>query len=152
MFVHYETVVSMALAEVEQGLDQLRTHLGSWADVAYRQGEELRARVGPGAGGVAKEVRLEIGSPEIHRSGLIYPVRWSATGAGLLFPRLTAELLLSHVGPDQTTITLDGTYEPPLGPLGKVVDRVLLSRVADSTVKAWIDRLAQALTADHTVS
>jgi len=148
MFVHYETEVSLPMADVEHRLDELRSDLGSWADVAYREGEELRARVGPGAGSVAKEVRLEIGTAEIHRSGLIYPVGWTATGAERLFPRLSAELRISHVGLQRTKITLDGTYEPPLGPLGRVVDRVLLRGVAESTVKAWIERMAAALTAE----
>jgi hypothetical protein len=34
-----------------------------------------------------------------------------------------------------------------LGPLGKVIDRALLRRVAEATVRAWTDRLAEALTA-----
>jgi hypothetical protein len=117
------------------------------ADVAYRDGEELRARVGPGAGALAKEVRLVLGPPEVHRSGLLYPLSWSAVGSENLFPRLTADLLVSHVGHDRTRITVDGTYQPPLGPLGKVIDRALLRRVAEATVRAWTDRLAEALTA-----
>jgi hypothetical protein len=36
--------------------------------------------------------------------------------------------------------------------LGRVVDRVMLRKVADSTVKSWMDRLAQALTSDYPVS
>jgi hypothetical protein len=152
MFVHYDTEVPIPMAEVEHRLDLLRSDLASWADIAYREGEELRTRVGPGGGSVAKEVRLEIGSAEIHRSGLIYPLKWSATGAELLFPRLSAELILSHVGRDQTRITLDGTYQPPLGSLGKVVDRVLLRKVAESTVKTWVDHLAASLITQHTVS
>jgi hypothetical protein len=150
MFVHYETEVHLPMAAVERGLETLRSQLVTMADVAYREGEELRTRVGPGA--VAKEVRLDIGTPEIHRSGLIYPVKWSAVGSEVLFPRLTAELIVSHDGPDRTRINMDGTYQPPLGQLGKVVDRVLLRRVAESTVKAWIDRLAESLTAGRVVS
>ncbi len=122
------------------------------ADVAYREGEELRARVGPGAGKLAKEVRLEIGAPEIHRFGLVYPVSWSAVGSETLFPRLNADLIVSHIGPDQTRIIMDGTYQPPLGPLGKVVDRVLLRRVAESTVKTWVDRLADSIAAGQPIT
>jgi hypothetical protein len=96
---------------------------------------------------VAKEVRLVIGAPEIHKSGLFYPVRWSAIGSENLFPRLTADLILSHVGHDRTRVVLEGTYQPPLGALGKVMDRALLRRVADSTVRAWTERLAESLAA-----
>ncbi|MET0565075.1 MAG: hypothetical protein ABW021_01350 [Acidimicrobiia bacterium] len=152
MFVHYETEVSLPLPEVQRGLDSVRSELRTMADVAYREGEELRARVGPGAGKIAKEVRLEIGPPEIHRSGLVYPVSWSAVGSETLFPRLNADLIVSHIGPDQTRIIMDGTYQPPLGPLGKVVDRVLLRRVAESTVKTWVDRLADSIAAGQPIT
>lgn len=152
MFVSYRAEVPLPMAEVEHRLDDIRRDLGSWADVAYRDGEELRARVGPSPGSIAKEVRLEIGAAEIHRAGLVYPISWSATGAEVLFPRLEADLTLSHVGAGTTAIVLDGTYEPPLGPLGRVADRVLLRRVAESTVKAWIDHLAEAIAAGHTVN
>ncbi|HEU4916499.1 MAG TPA: hypothetical protein VFV13_08035 [Acidimicrobiia bacterium] len=147
MFVRHESEVALPLSEVERRIDVVRSDLGSMANVAYREGEELRARVGPGAGAVAKEVRLVIGTPEIHRSGLIYPVSWSAIGSENLFPHLTADLILSHVGHDRTRIVLDGTYQPPLGPLGKVMDRALLRHVAESTVRTWTDRLAESLVA-----
>ena len=152
MFVHYETEVPLPLPDVQRGLDSLQSQLRTLADVAYREGEELRARVGPGAGTLAKEVRLEIGAPEIHRSGLVYPVSWIAVGAEMLFPRLNADLIVSHAGPDQTRIIMDGTYQPPLGPLGRVVDRVLLRRVAESTVKTWVDRLAESIAARQTIT
>ncbi len=145
MFVHYETEVPLSMPAVERGLDGFGTRLGALADLAYREGEELRSRVGPGSGNLAKEVRLEIGAPEIHRRGLIYAVSWSAVGAEMLFPRLNAELIISHLGQNRTRIVMDGTYQPPLGQFGRVVDRVILRRVAESTVKSWVDRLAESL-------
>jgi hypothetical protein len=152
MFVHYETEVHLSMPAVERGMETVGTQLGALADLAYREGEELRSRVGPGPGNLAKEVRLEIGAPQIHRTGLIYPMTWSAVGAEMLFPRLNADLVVSHIGSDRTRIVLDGTYQPPLGSLGKVVDRILLRRVAESTVKSWVDRLADSLAAGHPVS
>jgi hypothetical protein len=147
MFVGYFTEVPLPLGEVEKRLAELSGQLGPWADVAYRDGEDLRARVGPSHGAIAKEVHLRVGAVEVHRSGLVYPISWSATGAGVLFPSLNAYLTLSHVGSDQTRISLEGTYDPPLGSLGRVVDRVVLRKVAESTVKAWVDRLATAISA-----
>ena len=47
---------------------------------AYRKGEELRSRVGPG-GLLAKEVVVAIGEPKMSRRGVVIPVRWRATGA-----------------------------------------------------------------------
>lgn len=144
MFVHYSTSVDVGLGEVERRLDDLRSHMEQWAHIAYRAGEEMKARVGP-TGAVAKSVNLEVGRPEIHRRGVVYPVRWSANGAGALFPDLRAELVLSKLGPDHTSITLDGTYEPPLGAVGRFLDRTVMSRVAEATVRNWVDRLAEAI-------
>lgn len=148
MFVHYETLVRVPLGVVEQRLNAINGDLDEWAGIAYREGESLRARVGPHVDGLAKEVRLEIGAHEIHRKGLVYPIRWVATGASSLFPTMTADLVLSHVGRTQTKLTFEGTYEPPMGPLGRVIDRIAFRKLADATVKTWVDRIAQALEAE----
>lgn len=144
MFVEYSTKVDAGLAQVEKELDQIRANLQDWADIAYREGEQLRARVGP-SDSLAREVNLEIGVAEIHSSGLVYPIHWTATGATLLFPELRADLVLSKDGSTRTALTLKGTYQPPLGMLGRIADRAGLGRVAEATVRHWIDRLALAL-------
>ncbi len=148
MFVHYAAFVHVPLGTVEQRLDALNADLYEWAGIAYREGESLRTRVGPRGDGLAKEVRLEIGPHEVQRKGLVYPITWVATGASSLFPTMTADLVLSHAGSIGTRISFEGTYEPPMGPLGKAIDRVALRRFAESTVQDWVDRLAQALAAD----
>lgn len=144
MFIHYSTHVPVGLAEVEKRLDRVKGELQEWADLAYREGEELRSKVGP-TPGLAKSVALEIGLAEIHRTGLVYPIKWTAHGAGALFPELNADLALSQMGPDMTSLSLDGTYEPPLGVVGRVADRMILGRLADATVRNWMDRLAEAV-------
>lgn len=146
MFVECEVEVEADLSTVEKSLDRVRSSLEEWADIAYREGEQLHARVGPTAS-MAREVKLEIGLAEIHSSGLVYPIRWTAPGAGLLFPELNADLLLSKVGSEKARLTLKGTYKPPLGPLGRLVDRAVLGRVAEATVVDWMGRLADALSA-----
>ncbi len=145
MFVHYFTHVPLNVSDVEKRLDQFRTSLPEMADVAYRVGEELRAKVGPWVEGYAKEVKLEIGTAEIHRTGIAYPVTWTAVGATVLFPKLDAELLLAHVGRKLTRISIEGTYQPPLGFVGKMADRAILGRYADAAVRNWLDQLAEAL-------
>jgi hypothetical protein len=145
MFVRYDTQVRTPLSVVERRLDALHDDLDEWAGIAYHEGESLRAKVGPTFEGLAKEVRLEVGAHEVHRKGLVYPVKWVATGARTLFPTMSADLVLMHAGPKETRIVFEGTYEPPLGPLGRVIDRVALRRVAESTVKGWVDRIAEAL-------
>ena len=146
MFVEYSTRVEAGLSQVEKSLDRIRADLEEFADIAYREGEQLRARVGPSAS-IAREVKLDIGLAEIHRSGLVYPVHWTASGAGLLFPELSADLILSQAGSAVTNLTLRGTYQPPLGPVGRLADRVVLGKVADATIADWMERLAGALSA-----
>lgn len=146
MFVHYYTHVPVAMDDVEARLDEVRVHLEDMADAAYRDGEDLYAKVGPSQVPYAKRVRLEIGMPELRRAGLVYPLTWTASGAKALFPKLSANLVLSHVGRERTKLTLEGTYEPPLGPVGRVVDRVLLKNVAEATVQNWVDRIADSIT------
>lgn len=152
MFVHYYTHVPVSLSTVEARIEVIRAHLEDWAGVAYRDGEELYARVGPGPGGYAKKVRLDIGMAEIRRSGIVYPITWTAVGAKGLFPRLTADLVLSHVGQERTKLSLQGIYQPPLGPIGRAIDRTLLRNVAESTVQDWVDRVAAAVTSAQPVS
>ena len=152
MFVQYYTHVALPLSTVETRLDQLRSHLDEWAGVAYRDGEELFAEVGPGGGRYAKKVRLEIGVAEIRRAGVVYPITWTAAGGESLFPRLTADLILSHMGRDRTKLALQGTYTPPLGVIGRVVDRTLLKNVAESTLQDWVDRVATAISSNQPVS
>jgi hypothetical protein len=152
MFVQYYTHVPVALAVVEARIDEVRSHLEDWAGVAYRDGEELYATVGPGPGGYAKRVRLEIGTAEIRRTGVHYPITWTAVGAKRLFPKLTADLILSHLGQEKTKLVLQGTYEPPLGAIGRAVDRTLLRNVAESTVQDWVDRVAMSVSSTEPVS
>lgn len=147
MFVEVTTRVRASLPEVEKSLDRLRASAEQWADVAYRDGEQLRARVGP-TETVARTVTLDIGVAEIHSYGISYPIHWEASDARLLFPELTADLILSNQGRKETKLTLRGTYQPPLGPLGRVADRALLGRVAEATVRGWMDRLTAALSSE----
>jgi hypothetical protein len=150
VFVHYSTIVPVSLGETERRLAHAREQLGVWADIAYREGEELRARVGP-TSSVAKSVTLHLGKPEIHRRGVVYPIQWTAVGGASIFPELRADLVLSQMGVAQTTLTIDGTYDPPLGAVGRILDRAILGRVAEATVRNWLDRLAGAVTSPEPV-
>jgi hypothetical protein len=145
MFIRYFTHVPVGLGVVQERIEGVRSHLAEWAGVAYRDGEELRARVGPEPTKFAKEVDLVIGPPEVRNAGVVFPLRWSATGAEALFPKLSANLILMHLGPEMTSVSLEGTYQPPLGPLGRAVDRVALRKFAEATVKDWVDRVAKAV-------
>jgi hypothetical protein len=70
---------------------------------------------------------------------------WEPLGLDGLFPRLDADLEVGPLGQDRTQLAISARYRPPLGVLGQAIDRVLLHRVAEATVKDFLDRVGQAI-------
>jgi hypothetical protein len=120
-----------------------QSDFGVWAEAAYRRGELLA--VGPGEGTLKVTVELEVGEPIRGSTGTTIPLTWRAAGATSLFPMMEAELVLTPLGPDLTHVTFRGSYDPPLSGFGAVLDRIALHRVAESTVRSFLQRLAAAL-------
>jgi hypothetical protein len=74
----------------------------------------------------------------------VLTLRWEATGfGGGLFPALDADITLSPAGSQECTLAIDGAYRPPLAALGASLDKVLLHRVAQSTVRSLLRRVAE---------
>lgn len=94
---------------------------------------------------VDKEVEIAIGAPSRSDTQTRLPMSWTATGPTQLFPSLEADLEVASLGPSRTQISISGRYRPPLGPLGRMLDRAMLHRVAEATVKDFLDRLGTAL-------
>lgn len=140
MFVDISTSVSLPETRVAELLITHSTEMEGLGAAAYRSGEELRSRVGPG-GPVAKEIVISLDPPTMSRRGVVIPLRWRATGAEALFPSLDGELVVEPVDEDSCTLRLRATYRPPLGPLGGFVDRILLTRLARATVENWMERI-----------
>ena len=49
------------------------------------------------------------------------------------------------MGPDQVMLTLMGRYEPPMGAVGRSVDRLVLHRIAEACVRSFLHRTAANL-------
>ena len=146
MFIYYYVLVGAGeRSRLESALMDVLRDQPEIADVAYRKGEEIRARLGLDGAPVAKTVRLDVGVPYRGRQETTIPVTWEATGAPGLFPKMEGELVVAPVGPDVTQIALRGTYRPPLGAVGRAVDRALFHRIAETSIKRFVDRLAGAL-------
>jgi hypothetical protein len=75
----------------------------------------------------------------------VLPLRWLPTDAPGLFPALEADLEVAPLPPDRTQLAMSARYLPPLGSIGKAVDRAILYRVAEATLKDFLDRVAAAL-------
>lgn len=117
------------------------------AAAAYDEGEQLLSRVGPfgTASGLSKAVSMHMGKPRVRGDAFVVPLQWSATGPAELFPVMEADLEIAPLGADQTELRFSGSYDPPLGPVGRQLDRLLLHQLAEATVRALLGQLVAAL-------
>jgi hypothetical protein len=115
-------------------------------------GDELLARVGVSVGrlSVYKGVRLYVGasSATLRADRVMLPVSWEAVGGPPIFPKMGGTLHVEPQGVGTTRLTLNATYDPPLGKLGRLIDRALMHRVADLTMTDFVERLVRALTVE----
>ncbi len=123
--------------------------LAESTSAAARAAEQLRARVGPALPAplaMRKAVTVEIGPTRQAADSVLIAFSWKVEG-GLsgVFPRLDADLEVAPLGAASTELTVRGRYEPPGGPLGRQLDRLVMHRVAESTVRAFLVHLAGRL-------
>jgi hypothetical protein len=147
MFIRSFVDLSMPYQEAE---DALLASPEAWipglVEQADGEGEELLAQVGFG-GLVRIERRVEVtfGTPLLFPSRLVLPISWKAASGQGLFPELEADLELGPIGPSRTQLSINATYRPPLGLVGRTVDRAMLHRVAEATLKDFIERVAERI-------
>jgi hypothetical protein len=147
MFARYYVELPMPAVEVERALlDAPQTWLPALADEANTRRELLLAEVGFGDGlRVSKKVVIELGEPIRVPAKTILPVRWRAAGPERLFPALAADIEVASITASTAQLSMSARYTPPMGPLGRAVDRALLHRVAEATLKDFLDRVAATL-------
>ena len=105
-------------------------------------------RVGPAGSalGVSRLVEVRFRDLVIRDGEAVLTLRWEAIGAGgRLFPALDADITLTPAGKRASLLRLAGVYRPPLGLLGTGIDRVILHRVAQATIRAFLSRLADSM-------
>lgn len=150
MFVYYYVHIQETFEIVERRLMMILSGLDGMAGIAYREGEILRTRLGVGGDpALAKTVRIRVREPRRGASEIVIPVTWEASGAPGLFPSMEADIVAAALGPDLTQLAFRGSYTPPLGLVGRALDRTLLHRIAEASVKGFVDRLAHSLERDE---
>ena len=90
-------------------------------------------------------VTLDVGRPVRSPNKTTIPLSWRATGAPGLFPVMNADLIIARLGPDMAQLGFSGSYEAPGGTIGQAIDQALLHRIAESSVKTFVDRIAEAV-------
>ena len=121
--------------------------LPDMARSANGAGEKLLSELGftLGKRRIGRQITVEIGAPQAATGLMFLPIRWqSATETGL-FPTLDGVLEVAALGSARTHLGLSANYEPPMGLIGKIADRALFHRVAEVTVKDFLQRIGARL-------
>ncbi len=86
--------------------------------------------------------------PRIASEATELELEWHAETAQALFPSMHATLTVYPLSPTETQLDLDGKYNPPLGILGDVGDRIVGHRIAEASVHKFLEDVAGRLTAE----
>lgn len=122
--------------------------LASASEDAYGEGVTELVRVGPLGTGPAMSKLVEVRFQNLHEHGdeAGLAVRWEATGpGGGLFPALDANITVMAADGRSAILRLAGSYRPPFGALGTVLDRAILHRIAMATIRGFLSRIAVAI-------
>ena len=91
------------------------------------------------------DVRVTLGQPRDRGDALVVPLAWDPSGFARFLPGLEGDVELAPLGPSQCRLTLSCSYVPPFGELGRQLDRALLHRVAQSTLRSFLARVARSI-------
>lgn len=152
MFIRYFRDLDDPFDRVEAALiADPSSWLPGMANAAGELGDRLLAEVGFAVRDddrrLDKEVEISFGEPFRSPTRTRIPMSWTATGARSLFPSLDADLEAAPLGASRTQISISAWYRPPMGPLGRALDRALLHRVAEATIGDFLDRVRDAIAA-----
>jgi hypothetical protein len=150
MFIRYYLELDLPVTEARR---PLVADPSSWVPGIARETddrtERLLAEVGFEVGEtrrIDKEVEFRVGNPRTVGSATILPVSWTARGGDRLFPHLDADIEIGPLGSHRTQLSISARYRPPLGTLGQALDKALLHRVAEATIKDFLDRTGERIT------
>ena len=149
MFARYFIELPMDASQVEAALaDEPEAFLQPIARRATLRGDRLLADVGFGdTVRVERSVAVQ-GSMIVGRttSKMIIPFSWRATGTSAgLFPTMEGDLEVASFGKALSQLAISARYSPPLGIVGRVLDRAVLHRIAEATIKDFLDQLGTIL-------
>lgn len=149
MFIRYYLELSLPFADAERAmLADPTAWVSGLAVEAEDRGERLLAEVGFDLGEgrrVDRQVEIEVGEPVALPSKTVLPLSWAAATAESAFPRLDADIELAPLGPSRSQLSISARYRPPFGVVGRALDRALLHRVAEATIKDFLDHAGERI-------
>ena len=103
-------------------------------------GLDVGTEIDISVGQVTEVPRAEGRSPSTRIS-----IEWEATKRPRLFPLMRAELSVYPLTSTETQLDFEGSYEPPLGPVGSALDAVVGHRIAEASVHRLVVDVAHHL-------
>ena len=100
----------------------------------------------PGGMHIAREVRIGCGPLLQEDDAVTLPVWWEAAEHPQLFPTFDGGLGVRGVD-DETELCLVGSYQPPLGPIGRFANGVAGHRVVTASLETFLTGVAERLAA-----
>jgi hypothetical protein len=102
----------------------------------FEVGVDIRPHVGrlredEGVAGLSPVTHLELG--------------WEASRTPALFPSMRLELSAWPISSSETQIEIAGSYQPPLGVVGYVVDTAVGHRIAEASVHCFLSEIIAEL-------
>jgi hypothetical protein len=147
MFVRTFVEIEAPYAAVDAALtSDAKEWLPALASSAGDGGERRMAEVGFGkAMRVGRHVVVTMGEPARLEFKTLQPISWHPAHAEALLPAMDAEIEVAPMGAAHTQLAMTARYTPPFGMVGRVADRALLHRVAEATIKDFVERVAASL-------
>ena len=104
-------------------------------EVGFEAGEDRR---------VDREVQIDVGEPvSVPSTTTKLPIAWKAKQGPRAFPQLDADIEIAALGAERTQLSMSARYRPPLGMIGRALDKALMHRVVEATVKDFLDRVGE---------
>lgn len=142
----YEQVRDALLADT---LGTFHAATRAAADRARTVASSLRVNIG--GLDVGAEIDISLGQvTEVPRAQGQSPstrisIEWEATKRPHLFPLMRAELAVYPLTSTETQLDFEGSYDPPLGPVGSAIDAVVGHRIAEASVHRFVVDVAHHL-------
>jgi hypothetical protein len=147
MFVRYFMDLDVPFEEAEAALlADPASWLPGLAEESDEQGVHRLTSVGFGMGvHLRKRVEVEVEPPLCVPGRTVVPLRWSTGAEHSPLPSMEGDLELAPFGPGASHLAMSGRYTPPYGSVGDALDRALLHRVAEATVRDFVQRVAERI-------
>jgi hypothetical protein len=100
---------------------------------------------------VGVDIRIEVTKePDDAAEGGLPPashvaLSWKAAERAAIFPSMSARLSVSPLTFAETRVEFEGVYQPPLGPVGRVLDSAVGHRLAEASVQRFVNQVIEEI-------